>query len=139
VFLVFFVFSSVGRSARRVYPVQIGMSPPELKSIEELFAGDTRFSVPRYQRSFSWTEDETEELWEDLFGAAQRKGEYFLGTVVLHRGDETQAIIDGQQRLSCVAMLSSAFRNVFLAARDERAQQIELTFLGSKTLLGTLL
>jgi uncharacterized protein with ParB-like and HNH nuclease domain len=36
------------------------------------------FSVPRYQRNFAWSADETEELWDDLFGAVQRKGEYFL-------------------------------------------------------------
>lgn len=117
---------------REVYPMEIGILPPELKSIEELFAGNARFSVPRYQRSFAWTEDETEELWEDLSSAAQRKGEYFLGTIVLHRGNETQQIIDGQQRLACVSMLFSAVRNVFMAARDDRAQQIELAFLGSK-------
>ena len=107
--------------------MQIGILSPELKSIEQLFAGGARFSVPRYQRSFAWTADETEELWEDLFGAVQRSGEYFLGTIVLQRKDsEAQEIIDGQQRLACITMLFSAIRNVFLAARDERAQQIEL-------------
>lgn len=60
-----------------VYPMQIGILSPELKSIEQLFAGNARFSVPRYQRSFAWTADETEELWEDLFGAVKRSGEYF--------------------------------------------------------------
>jgi Protein of unknown function DUF262/Protein of unknown function (DUF1524) len=113
--------------------MQIGILSPELKSIEQLFAGNARFSVPRYQRSFAWTADETEELWEDLFGAVKRSGEYFLGTIVLQRKDsEAQAIIDGQQRLACITMLFSAIRNVFLAARDLRAQQIELAFLGSK-------
>lgn len=113
--------------------MQIGILSPELKSIEQLFAGNARFSVPRYQRSFAWTADETEELWEDLFSASQRSGEYFLGTIVLHRTEaEAQAIIDGQQRLACIAMLFSAIRNVFMAARDDRAQQIQLAFLGSK-------
>ena len=113
--------------------MQIGILPPELKSIEQLFAGNATFSVPRYQRSFAWSADETEELWEDLVGAVQREGEYFLGTVVLHRtSSETQSSIDGQQRLACIVMLFSAVRNVFLAARDSRAQQIELAFLGSK-------
>jgi uncharacterized protein with ParB-like and HNH nuclease domain len=116
-----------------VYPMQIGILSPELKSIEQLFAGNARFSVPRYQRSFAWTADETEELWEDLFGAVNRSGEYFLGTIVLQRKDsEAQEIIDGQQRLACITMLFSAIRNVFMAARDERAQQIEIGFLGSK-------
>lgn len=113
--------------------MQIGILPPELKSIEQLFAGNSRFSVPRYQRSFAWTADETEELWEDLTGAVQRSGEYFLGTIVLQRKDsESQDIIDGQQRLACIAMLFSAIRNVFLAAKDDRAKQIETLFLGSK-------
>jgi uncharacterized protein with ParB-like and HNH nuclease domain len=113
--------------------MQIGILPPELKSIEQLFAGDVRFSVPRYQRSFAWTSDETEELWDDLFGAANRSGEYFLGTVVLHRRDSNiLGIIDGQQRLACITMLFSAIRNVFLATKDDRAIRIEAGFLGSK-------
>jgi uncharacterized protein with ParB-like and HNH nuclease domain len=112
-----------------VDPLQIGILAPELKSIQDLFAGDARFSVPRYQRNFAWTADETDELWEDVFGAVDRSGEYFLGTVVLHRESDT-GIIDGQQRLACITMLFSAIRNVFLAQKDDRANQIELTFLG---------
>jgi len=113
--------------------MQIGILPPELKSIEQLFAGDVRFSVPRYQRSFAWTSDETEELWDDLFGAAKRSGEYFLGTIVLHRRDSNiLEIIDGQQRLACITMLFSAVRNAFIANKDERAVRIESGFLGSK-------
>jgi hypothetical protein len=113
--------------------MQIGILPPELKSIEQLFAGDVRFSVPRYQRSFAWTSDETEELWDDLFGAAKRSGEYFLGTVVLHRRDSAiLEIIDGQQRLACITMLFSAVRNAFIATNDPRAIRIESGFLGSK-------
>jgi uncharacterized protein with ParB-like and HNH nuclease domain len=116
-----------------VCPMQIGILSPELKSIEQLFAGNAKFSVPTYQRSFAWTADETEELWEDLFAAVQRNVEYFLGTVVLHRTNaDAQAIIDGQQRLACITMLFSAVRNVFLATKDPRAQQIELSFLGAK-------
>src|SRR5258708_28388464 len=120
--------------SRRFGPLQIGILPPELKSIEQLFAGDVRFSVPRYQRSFAWTTEETQELWEDLIGAVNRDGEFFLGTVVLHSkpSPEPQEIIDGQQRLACITMLFSAIRNVFLASRDDRATQLETLFLGSK-------
>ena len=113
--------------------MQIGILPPELRSIEQLFAGDSRFSVPKYQRNFAWGPDEIEELWEDLLAAMQRQGEYFLGTLVLQRNDgETHEIIDGQQRLACIAMIFSAIRNVYLASRDNRASQLELAFLGSK-------
>jgi len=110
-----------------------GILPPELKSIEELLTGDARFAVPKYQRSFSWGQDQVEELWEDILDATKRGGDYFLGTLVLHkRGNAPQEIIDGQQRLICVSMVFSAIRNVYLAANDKRAEQVFVAFLGAK-------
>jgi uncharacterized protein with ParB-like and HNH nuclease domain len=112
--------------------MQIGISEPKLKSVEEFFAGGTRFSVPIYQRNFSWTSEETLELWEDVIGAVSRNGEFFVGTIVLHNKPEAQEIIDGQQRLACITMLFSAVRNVFLANHDDsRAAKIQRDFLGS--------
>jgi uncharacterized protein with ParB-like and HNH nuclease domain len=111
----------------------IGILAPELKSIEQLFAGEIRFSVPTYQRSFAWTSDETEELWEDVDGAVTRGGQYFLGTIVVQNTDSgPQEIIDGQQRLACITMLFSAIRNVFKSHSDDRELRIEMTFLGAK-------
>ncbi|MBN1459389.1 MAG: DUF262 domain-containing protein [Armatimonadetes bacterium] len=112
----------------------VGILAPELKSIELLFTGDTTYHVPRYQRSFAWGRDEVEELWDDLVQSSKRAGEYFLGTIVLHRkAVSTVEIIDGQQRLSCIAMLFSAIRNFFLPTNDSRAQQIFHSFLGAKS------
>ena len=110
-----------------------GILPPELKSIEQLFTGDAQYSVPRYQRSFAWGKDEVEELWDDIISAIKRHGEYFLGTIVLQKVAPGQfEIIDGQQRLTCLTMIFSAVRNVFLAAHDDRADQIRMNFLGAK-------
>lgn len=113
--------------------MESGILPPELKSIEQLFTADTRYAVPKYQRSFAWSADEIEELWEDLKAAVDRGGDYFLGTIVLHKKKSgPQEIIDGQQRLACISMIFSAVRNVFLASRDSRDQQIFIAFLGAK-------
>ncbi len=110
-----------------------GILPPELKSIAQMFTGDTQYIVPKYQRSFAWGSDEIEELWEDISSAVERGGDYFLGTVVLHNKRKgSQEIIDGQQRLTCLSMIFSAARNVFLAARDNRAEQLFISFLGAK-------
>lgn len=110
-----------------------GILPPELKSIAQLLTGDARFAVPKYQRSFAWGQDEIEELWEDIQSATKRGGDYFLGTLVLHRrGSAPQEIIDGQQRLICVSMVFSAIRNVFLAANDRREGKLFGEFLGAK-------
>ncbi|MHB8857400.1 MAG: DUF262 domain-containing protein [Bellilinea sp.] len=113
--------------------MQIGILPPELKSIEQLFTGDIRYEVPKYQRSFAWGQDEVGELWEDMVAATSRSGQYFLGTIVLHQKQNgPQEIIDGQQRLASLTMMLSAIRNVFLASHDSRAEQIQLSFLGAK-------
>lgn len=110
-----------------------GILPPELKSVEQLLTGDTIYSVPKYQRSFAWTSDEIDELWEDILATVERQSDYFLGTVVLQRkGVSAQEIIDGQQRLACISMLFGATRNVFLAANDTRAEQLFLDFLGAR-------
>jgi uncharacterized protein with ParB-like and HNH nuclease domain len=110
-----------------------GILPPELKSIAQFFTGDARYIVPKYQRSFAWGPDEIEELWEDISSAVERGGDYFIGTIVLHKKQSgPQEIIDGQQRLTCISMIFSAVRNVFLSARDDRAQQLFISFLGAK-------
>ena len=113
--------------------METGILAPELKSIEQLFTADARYVVPKYQRSFAWGADEIEELWEDLLSAMNRGSDYFIGTIVLHkRGNGPQEIIDGQQRLACISMIFSAIRNVFLASRDSRAEQLFIGFLGAK-------
>ena len=112
--------------------METGILSPELRSIEQLFTGDTRYAVPKYQRSFAWPFDEVEELWEDLLSAVERKSDYFLGTVVLHRRTSGPTeIIDGQQRLACISMLFSSIRNIFLSARDKRENQLYIAFLGA--------
>ncbi|KAF0106150.1 MAG: hypothetical protein FD146_2804 [Anaerolineaceae bacterium] len=113
--------------------VQTGILPPELKSVDQLFSGDTTFSVPKYQRSFAWGEDEIEELWDDVIATIDRKGDYFLGTLVLQGKDPKEVeIIDGQQRIACISMIFSAIRNVYLASADQRADQLFLDYLGAK-------
>lgn len=110
-----------------------GILSPELKAVEELLSGDKTFTVPKYQRNFSWTKDEVQELWEDSIGAAESgKQDYFLGTIVVHDLEDSFEIIDGQQRLASVSMIFSAIRNVFMAKGDNRSEQIFLKFLGSK-------
>lgn len=72
------------------------------------------FNVPRYQRSYSWTSDETEDFWQDIVHAAEDASEYFLGNVVLTAdGDQAEvySIIDGQQRIATTTILLAAMRD----------------------------
>jgi len=113
--------------------IMTGILPPELKAIEPLFSGDKVFTVPKYQRNFSWGKDEVQELWEDTVAAADvKKQDYFLGTIVVRDLGHGFEIIDGQQRVACISMFFSAIRNAFLARNDIRAEQIFEKFLGAK-------
>ncbi|ABB43970.1 Protein of unknown function DUF262 [Sulfurimonas denitrificans DSM 1251] len=80
----------------------------EQKYILKIFGDKTKYIIPPYQRAYTWTESECEELFEDLKTAFQKnKSEgYFIGNLVLATSarDEFE-VIDGQQRLTTLIML----------------------------------
>ena len=45
-----------------------GIISTELKAVEELLSGGKTFTVPKYQRNFSWTKDEVKVPWDDSVG-----------------------------------------------------------------------
>ena len=87
-------------------------------AIQKIFCDDFFFKIPLYQRPYAWTTEQAEELFDDLITFAGSGGEhledlnpYFLGSIVLIKGDEPDAeIVDGQQRLTTLAILLSAIR-----------------------------
>lgn len=75
-----------------------------------------QFIIPIYQRQYSWTQDQCEQLWKDIVRAGTTDLEaHFIGSVVyVERGlyshsDVPQLlVIDGQQRLTSTTLLISA-------------------------------
>src|SRR5207302_10088390 len=80
--------------------------------IKKIFSDDFVFTIPVYQRAYAWTIEESEELFQDLIRAKGDAEEaiddispYFLGSIVLIKGDEPDAqVVDGQQRLATLTM-----------------------------------
>ena len=87
----------------------------EEKSILSLFTGDkNQYVIPPYQRPYSWTEEQCEELFNDLQRAFEddNTNEYFLGNIVIassHEDKNRLEVIDGQQRLTTLTLLIKAF------------------------------
>ena len=89
-------------------------------SIEHLFTGDNSvFSIPFYQRPYSWTEDQCGELWYDVNYFAFPNGRadefapdqngYFLGNMVTYPNEQKQIeVVDGQQRIISLLLLMRA-------------------------------
>lgn len=66
------------------------------------------YQVPRFQRDYSWSEDEWEDLWQDI-QTILSEGEgsaHYMGYLVLQTQDNRKFdIIDGQQRLTTLSIL----------------------------------
>ena len=76
-----------------------------------------QFVIPIYQRTYSWTERECRQLWEDVVrtGANDGVSAHFIGSIVYieqglyHVSSQSQLlVIDGQQRLTTVTLLIAA-------------------------------
>ena len=97
------------------------------KTIYDLFSINKKYVVPRFQREFSWGEDEVTELWRDLVSNILTKDgklenqEYFIGSLVLVGEDKSTEfkIVDGQQRLTTITILLSALVDSFNEIKRE--------------------
>jgi len=76
-----------------------------------------QFVIPIYQRTYSWTEKECQQLWDDILnaGATDDISAHFIGSVVyIEQGlysvssQSPLLVIDGQQRLTTVSLLLTA-------------------------------
>ncbi len=78
----------------------------------KIFSSDFEYHIPAYQRPYAWTTEETNTLFDDLYGFFISENEdenYFLGSIVLikENTDRKADVIDGQQRLTTLTILFS--------------------------------
>lgn len=89
--------------------------------LAKIFSDEYMFSIPDYQRPYSWGVDQAQELLDDLQGYMRTGGTkleeippYFLGSLVLiKKENSTDAkVVDGQQRLTTLTLLLACIRAV---------------------------
>lgn len=83
----------------------------EKKSLSSVFDKSV-FNIPKYQRAYSWEENNWRELWDDIKNYVYEKDrEHFLGAVIHYHGESNGErftnfeIIDGQQRITTLTIL----------------------------------
>jgi len=94
-----------------------------MKAIDRPFTqiinGTTQFVIPVFQRDYSWTETQCEQLWNDILriGDDPTARGHFMGSMVYVSTGDTSAgftrwlLIDGQQRLTTLTLLLAALRD----------------------------
>ena len=81
------------------------------KNIKEIFESG-KYVVPLYQRNYAWRKNEIEQLLQDIYEAFKKNptGNYFIGSlVVLKRQNGDYEVIDGQQRLTTLSLITKIF------------------------------
>lgn len=68
----------------------------------------SNFSIPEYQRPYIWQDRQIARLLKDIaeHQAHSSTMPYYLGSVILHADGESLNIIDGQQRLTTLALMA---------------------------------
>ena len=76
-----------------------------------------QFVIPIYQRTYSWTERECRQLWDDILRTGRNDdiAAHFVGSIVyIEKGlyqvssQSPLLVIDGQQRLTTVMLILEA-------------------------------
>lgn len=101
--------------------------------IGKILFSNEKYEVPRYQRSYSWEEDQAVDFWNDLTGES---ASYFIGSFVFNYEniDKTGHIdvIDGQQRLLTIIILMAVLRDIYKQIGDikgaDRIQRMCIAF-----------
>ena len=92
------------------------MKATEAKLLEFL-KKSPQFVIPIYQRTYSWTEKECRQLWDDILRTGGNKdvSAHFVGAIVyIEKGlsnltiQSPMLVIDGQQRLTTLTLLLAA-------------------------------
>lgn len=91
------------------------------RKVRELLERKICYEIPDYQRPYSWTTDEIDDLFNDLDASVDTKNNHFFGAVVFNcerkESDKVVEVIDGQQRLTTLMILFYAIRKIYSEER----------------------
>ena len=113
------------------------------RPFKTIINGASQFVVPVFQRDYSWTEVQCDQLWQDILHIADDPSErgHFLGSLVYVSTKDSAAsftrwlLIDGQQRLTTLTLLLIALRDYIAATgwtgskEAPTARRVEAYFL----------
>jgi hypothetical protein len=114
----------------------------ENNTFRKLIGNGLTYRIPRFQRDYSWTNVEWEDLWMDLLATLEDGGEtaHYMGYLVLQSSDDkTFDVIDGQQRLTTITIIILAvlknIQRLITTGKDaepnaRRMNQIQQTYIG---------
>ncbi len=88
----------------------------EIKSVKNLL--ELNLSIPEYQRLYKWSIKNIEDLLNDISNSIKEAEKYSnfkyrIGTIILHKDNNENKIVDGQQRVISLILLKKALDENF--------------------------
>lgn len=114
----------------------------ENRTYRQLLGNGLTYRIPRFQRDYSWGEEEWEDLWTDILGTLPTDGEpaHYMGYLVLQTADNRIfEVIDGQQRLTTASLIVLAAMRLLKKstadgknadANQKRLEQLRASYIG---------
>lgn len=101
--------------------------------IDQIFSKNRELTIPFYQRSYVWDKEQWSRLLDDLEFITSTKVPYFIGSIILKKGETTMAdsvsdrriVIDGQQRLTTLTLFFKAY---YLLTNDDDSFREDFMF-----------
>lgn len=80
--------------------------------VQDILTENKKFIIPSYQRPYSWTVDNAEQLIDDIYKSSQsEENEYFIGSMIcINKGQNQYEVVDGQQRLTTLSIIVSELK-----------------------------
>lgn len=89
------------------------MRSKETNLYEFLSGGKSLFVIPVFQRNYDWEIDQCDRLITDIRNICETNKNHFIGTICFKKMDSGETIIiDGQQRITSIMLLSKALHDV---------------------------
>lgn len=105
-------------------------------NIFDLLNRQIQYTVPIYQRLYSWEKEQCECLWDDIIAMNdENKEAHFLGSIVTVSQQNTtfglskDMVIDGQQRITTLTLLLLALRDSLKDGAEISPEDIDEAYL----------
>lgn len=106
---------------------------PSSMTIKLLLGSKCQFSIPRFQRDYSWEDSHYQEFIEDMLdcliidNGKISNAQYFLGTMLfignLDKAGQILSVVDGQQRLTTITIIFSALSDHFKENSNDKLSE----------------
>ena len=78
---------------------------PTNQTFQEMMSNGVKYQIPRFQRDYTWKQEQWEDLWSDI-ETLPKEQYHYMGYLVLQRQSQHDyVVIDGQQRLITLSLV----------------------------------